>query len=147
MKTKTICPDFRVLIRDETSYWLDEALVQRCGGKIMGVYYFDANRAVYCCEMTPSYEMEFMESIPLVQSQDDRESDKVQMELMTGDAQSDGVRYIHCHEINLDQCQRFWKLTVKEWRRFLDEADGDGEKAYNLAREAIRESLQGNPCY
>lgn len=88
-----------------------------------------------------------MESIPLTRPEDEREADAVQMELMAGDAQCDSVHYIHCHEIDLGRCQEFWKLTVKEWRCFLEEADGDGEKAYNLALEAARESLQGNPCY
>lgn len=140
-------PHFYVLRRDETEYWLDQDLVRRCGGNIFGVYYFNATRRVHCCEFTPSYEMEFMESIPLARPDDDVEADKVYAELMTGDAQCDGVQYLHCRSVDLDRCQSLWKLTAKEWRVFLDEADDDTERAYNLALEAARENLQANPCY
>ena len=37
-------PDWRLLIRDETQILLDKSLIQRCGGKIKGVYFFNSKR-------------------------------------------------------------------------------------------------------
>lgn len=48
-------PKWRLFFRDETEYWPEiEAKGDLC---VIAVYLFDANSHVYCCEMTPSYEM------------------------------------------------------------------------------------------
>lgn len=41
---------------DETQHWRAD-VVDACGGKILSVYVFEDTRAVYCCELRPSYEL------------------------------------------------------------------------------------------
>lgn len=49
----------RVVVIEETQYW-EESLANHAGS-IYGVYLFDANRKVHCCELTASYELHPLE--------------------------------------------------------------------------------------
>jgi len=60
-----IVPRGMIFLQDETDMWNDQGLIDLCGGTIAGAYIFDANLQVYCCSLSPSYEMEFVESVPL----------------------------------------------------------------------------------
>ncbi len=48
-----------VVLIDETEYW-DSTLAEQAG-KIYGVYLFDANKVVHCCELTGSRELEALD--------------------------------------------------------------------------------------
>ncbi len=166
MTTKMALPHFFIFLNDETDCWLDEELVQRCGGSIKGVNFFNANRHVCCCEMTPSYEMEFLGSVsgkptpypePVVQLsllsdippldyqlEHEREIDRIDMDLMDGDRGSDPVSYFHVTDIELGKCIDVWKFNDHEWQELLDDADGNEEKAYEAAVELVREHIQQN---
>ena len=45
---------------DETQVWAEE--VVRSAKQVFGLYVFDQNRRVHCCEFTPSYECLFVGS-------------------------------------------------------------------------------------
>ena len=46
----------RIVLIDETEYWNPD--IVRKAGKIHGVYIYDENMRVHCCEFTPSYFLE-----------------------------------------------------------------------------------------
>lgn len=50
-----VLPQFKVVVIDETHFWSEE--IQARVGKVFQAYLFDSNRHVYCCELTPSYEL------------------------------------------------------------------------------------------
>jgi hypothetical protein len=163
-----IIPDFRIVRFDETEYWNGAGFIHRAGGKIWGIYYFDANRRVFCCEMTPSYELwrheSSVESYPVAAAWErkadaapdgsersrycseraDREREDLDDVIREADAQDDGVSYFHCHTINVDKCDPIYKLTAEEWSEILADHDGDTEKAYMALVENVRENLCGN---
>ena len=145
---KRVCPDWRILIRDETQYWTDE-LVKRCGGKIKGAYFFDANRHVHCCEFTPSFELERLKSIPEQQYPDDEQiMESLESELSEEDIKSDSgsCTYIHVSDIDLesDSIIPVWKMTELEWQTLLEDADGDSEKAHDVAMDVCLEYINAN---
>ena len=169
MTTKISLPQFFIFLNNETDCWHDDDLVQRCGGSIKGAYFFNANRHVFCCEMTPSYEMESLGSVagnptpypePVVQlsllpdippldyqCEHEREIDRIDMDLMNGDRGSDSVSYFHVSDIDLGNCIDVWKFNDHEWQELLAEAEGDEERAYEMAVDAVREHIQQNGYY
>jgi hypothetical protein len=42
---------------DETINWFIPEHLQKYVKRVFGVYFFDKSKHVYCCEMTPSYEL------------------------------------------------------------------------------------------
>ena len=92
-------PRYCAVKLDETRNWLDTSVVERAK-RIIGVYLFDANLRVHCCEFTPSYECLFVESQWDNPALPDREADWLSVDIMEGDNASDPVRYFHAHEID-----------------------------------------------
>lgn len=172
---RRILPHFKIVQFDETRYWTDAQLVEDCGGQILGTYLFDRCRVVYCCEMTPSYELNFLESVPgrmrdcysmeqqrlllpIGNAVDDpwlwdygmaHESfrDAVQMALMEGDHGTDRVRYVHTRDVERFTWIDVWKFTRKEWGNLVADADENEEKAYDAALEACFEYVHTHGLY
>ena len=146
-----IYPDWRIVLRDETQYWTDPELVKRCGGTIKGASLFDANRQVHCCEITPSFELERLNSVPKQWPDDERTMESLEAELREADFQADSgcCSYVHVSDMDLesDSVINVWKMTDKEWQALLDDADGDEEKAHDVAMAACQEYISGNGFY
>lgn len=91
---------FNVVYVNETQYWnLPEAFK---GAKISGVYVYCPNEKIYVCESTPSYELYFAHSTFDTSGCDfpDNKAESLNEFLITGDVDSDPVRYFHCHVID-----------------------------------------------
>lgn len=55
--------DFKIVAFDETQFW-SEGFMRGCNtGRMWGLYLFDANRQVNCCELKPSYELHFIKTV------------------------------------------------------------------------------------
>lgn len=148
MTTETMTtPHWYIYRQDATQYWDDPDLVARSGGTIYGMYLFDNNRHVHCCEITPSYEMEFLESVPKSRPEDECLADRLDMDVMEGDTDRGEVSYFHVHNIDLAKCIDAWAMTADEWQTLLDDADGDTEQAYEAALEAAREYVHTHGLY
>lgn len=94
-------PKICIVKIDETQYWTDKGLVEACGGKIFAAYMYDENWRVHCAELTPSYELEFLEYQPGNYIEDSDECERV--DTMLSDAQHDNpesVTYRHCRDID-----------------------------------------------
>jgi hypothetical protein len=163
-KPRLIVPCFYLYFHDDTEYWSEDT-VQRAGGRIVSVYFFNALRVVRGCELTPSYEMFFLESyapdyppepagahdchdLSSAQyevSDWEREREDFLEELRSVDYYASDVTYVHTSDVDLRQCKLTWKLTAKTWRGILADNGGDAEYAYDAACEHLREQLSGNP--
>ena len=90
--TTEVLPRFKLVVLDETSNWPKEIVAK--AEKIYRTYIFDANRAVHCCEITPSYELFPVCTTPLI---DDREG--TLEEMLCGGEDYDVV-YWHAHRLD-----------------------------------------------
>lgn len=82
----------RYLKLDETIYWRED--IQQKAGKIFSVYIYDDGSVTHCCELTPSYELNFVHSQP--SNADDETYDNI----LYGDADSEPVTYMHCSTVD-----------------------------------------------
>ena len=98
MNTACITPRFNLLRLDETKFWAEE--VVRKAKQIFGLYVFDQNRRVHCCEFTPSYECLFVGSAIGNTDLDDDVAERLDAEIREGDLGTEPVKYIHCQEID-----------------------------------------------
>ena len=150
MTTETVAatkPDFRIYEDETTEYWADD--IARRAGKLWDVYAFDANRRVHCCEIMPSYEMNYIGPTwdgtgPEAPGEDDdRAKDKLFDDILMGGADTDDTTYIHCANINAKECE-ILNFSDEQWAGFLRDADGDAEEAYRAALDKLIEYCQGN---
>lgn len=92
--------DIHIAVIDQTQYW-DEEFV-KITGRMFGVYVFDKNRHVHCCEITPSYELHFVEDIwenrCEVADRDECEADSIDQEILMTD--NEPVSYYHTYVID-----------------------------------------------
>jgi len=129
-------PDFRIFRNDRTHDWTDDIVAR--AGRLWDVLLFNGNRHVYCCEMTPSYEMMFLGSTWERSPQDDDEAEEMGDEIRAVDAQTEAFSYFHVHGINLDGCPAI-ETTDEEWAEALEDADGDEDQAYENLLERTRD--------
>jgi hypothetical protein len=98
MSTACITPRFSLLRLDETQYWADS--IAHRAKQVFGIYVFDQNRRVHCCEFTPSYECLFVGSAIGNTDLDDDVAERLDAEIREGDLGTEPVKYIHCQEID-----------------------------------------------
>lgn len=91
----------RLVRVDETEYWdlSDWPEVDR----IYTHYLYDMNQNTYCCEMTPSYELHFVESYPTFKFEAQDEAQEERLGSIIEDVEEigrlgDGITYMHCRE-------------------------------------------------
>jgi len=106
----------RVIVVDETQYW-DARLVEGAG-RIFGVYLYDANRRVCCCELTASYELYALE--PAIMNYDTcSEADRDEIHEAFGQY-TEPVHYVHCYQV--DDALTFPQPTQRCKKDDYDEA-------------------------
>ena len=98
MSTPPITPRFNLLRLDETKFWAEQ--VVRRAAQIFGLYVFDQNRRVPCCEFTPSYECLFVCSAIGNTDLDGTDAERLDTDIREGDLGTEPIRYFHCHEID-----------------------------------------------
>jgi hypothetical protein len=119
-------PEIRLYLVDDTQYCSEE-FKARCGGKVQTAYIFNANSSVHCCEITPSYEMWPLTTVPGTWPDQDEARDKLDEELRecTADAE---IKYYHVRTTKLEKAKLLHQVTETEWNEFLEDAPGDTEK-------------------
>jgi len=90
-------PKFALVKLDETAHW--SADVQEKVGRIFGVYLVDLNSATHCCEITPSYELHFVESQWTNEIPED-ESERFHDLIEENDSPRNEIKYMHCHSVD-----------------------------------------------
>lgn len=87
---------------DPVKYWLKPSPITdalKAIKRIFGVYVTDLNKQVHCCELTPSYELNFIETqyeLDLNIELTDEQLELISDYIMDGDRDTDLVRYYHC---------------------------------------------------
>ncbi|CAB3737725.1 hypothetical protein LMG22037_06174 [Paraburkholderia phenoliruptrix] len=85
----------KAVVFDETRYCSDDLVASAsAGGRIYRTYLFDAELAVHCCELTPSFELWPMYTTPL----EDDEEGHVHEQLLAGEDHE--IRYYQQRAIN-----------------------------------------------
>jgi hypothetical protein len=122
---------YHLLKLDETAYWAEE--IADKVGRIFGTYIYDVNRRVHCCEFTPSYELIFVGSQWHSPELSERESDDLDKEIRVADAQTETIRYAHCHQVDALPRIREGNLAVGVIDLEID--DDDEAREYLAQRE------------
>ena len=118
----------RIVVIEETEHWLDTGLVE-AAGQIFGVYIFDANKRVCCCEFTPSYYLEpFEAAVRNFDTISENDRDEIEEEWRV----STDAMYCHCSDID-----RFSNICVLPTQRCCADE-------YDEAWEAIQEEYHAN---
>ena len=134
-------PDFRIYKQETTEYWSED--IRSRAARLFGVYLFDVNRHVHCCELTPSFEMNYLGPTWTEGIEDDEARQSLFEDILEGDAETDLVRYVHVGSVEVDECEEIG-TSDESWARFLEEAGGDEEEAYTLALDKWSEYCRGN---
>jgi len=152
----TIIPEFHAYRRDVSEHYTHSpegrALLDRCGGMIYDVFVFDYRRHVHCCEMTPSYELWYVETIPGGETHEDDADfpyhEDLDEALREANLHSPQVIYIHCHSIDVkSENVQDLGLPVEWWNDLVEDNDGDEEGAYLKAINDVVEGYHAHPVW
>lgn len=96
---RELAPDIWIITLDETRNWhLTENLMQYIE-RIEGVYVFNRREHTYCCEMTPSYWLEFVENRAVFKPDTpDAVQDEIDSEILS--AQNESGIYVHIYQVD-----------------------------------------------
>lgn len=86
---------FKVVRIDETDMWSEE--IQKRASKLTGVYIYNNDEQTYCCELTPSFWLEFIHTEPKNYPEDEQDREQLLDELETTD--SDISHYRHVRDV------------------------------------------------
>lgn len=121
---------YKVVLLDESCYYTEPYLA-KLGGKVMRAFLFDANKAVNCCELTPSYEL-----IPLYSTCAGDISDDLFDDLRQIDSDDNDITYHHCSYID--------KLPASRFHVYEPYTLGEDE-TYEEVEEKYEENANCNP--
>jgi len=94
-------PEFRYIKIDETKYWDQNFVARLKGNRLIATYIFDATERTYCCEITPSYFMRYVNTEVVGSNYDfnDEEWNEINDIIFEGEYQSDNDHYRHCSSV------------------------------------------------
>ncbi len=131
-------PDLRIFRQDTTRHW--SADMQARAEKFFDVYIFDKRKHVHCCELTPSYEMNYIgPTWEDVKSDDDEDLCEDVMDAVI----DDNTQYVHVSSVKLKDCKEVG-LEDSVWVDCLEEAEDDYDTARQLYVEKVSEYCRGN---
>jgi hypothetical protein len=137
MKVK---PKFKVVKIDETKNWRED-IVEK-SGKIFGIYLYDESRQTRCCEITPSYEMHFLNSMSENHIEDEEEREILFDEISEGDIHTERVSYFHVSSIDKLSGKNVYSEGFE-----IDEEEYETEENYKtLVEDTIGEEM-ANPTF
>lgn len=146
-----------------------EDLVKRSGGRIFDVYLFDANLHVHCCSITPSYEMQYVDSVSAKFPDDEQDRDNLNEDLRGANLCTDPYSYydvtgwLRANTKEESEYPEVWdgstpfllrvyrketdKIVAGDWKTLLDDHDDDRRAAHRAFMEVTREDIDGNSRY
>jgi len=91
----------KVIKINETEHWnLDQKMMNKIKA-IWGVYVFDPNWKVHCCEITPSYELHMLHSqVEFKENATNEEIEEIENCVAENENFENPVIYMHCHVID-----------------------------------------------
>jgi len=131
-------PNWHAIAVDETYGWDKEFLEKNGITKMRGVYLADFNEVTHCCEITPSYCLWFVESIPEDYGElDDDKRHEMYSDIMQADCHTEPTTYMHCRMV--DRMDDEWKVKLEP---DLSYAESEQEII-----DAVREHYQSCPNF
>lgn len=132
MRNDNVKPDWWCVAIDETRHWnIDEAdkpFIER----IVGIYFYDAREYTYCCEITPSHHLRYVQdSIFFKSDTPDEKRDELINKYETYNGED---CYMHVSTV---------KGIGDEWKRHFGEVD-DPHVERDEQEDYVREYYQGN---
>ena len=106
---------FKAFKVDETHHWNIPEMKET--GKIYGVYLFDPEVSVRCCEITPSFECYKIESILIDNAISEDEYNMISNIILENDYFED-VSYFHCSFVNSLELE----TVENDWFENIDDA-------------------------
>jgi hypothetical protein len=123
----------KIVLLDETEYWRKD--IVSAAKKIFGVYYFDPNSVTHCCELTPSYELHFLQSVPQLLPDTTDLKEELFDNIEEGDWNGrDAVSYFHCS--NIDKLPELKRGTLQPGVYEKDIEVEEDEDFHDIVREA-----------
>lgn len=123
---------WKIVAIEETHYWCEDIVAR--AGRLFGIYMFDANRYVYCCEITPSYEMYFIETV----HEKCHGEGGVHEEVLENDfVDRPTADYFHCNNVNAMDPK--WIVEFPK-----HDVEYETDEAWEEERESMLEFLRGN---
>jgi hypothetical protein len=94
-------PDIKYVKIDETRHWNPDFLAKYGIERMVAVYVYDANTYTYCCELTPSHWLEFIETQPETKEwlEDNEVREEMYDAIMEAQFQCDNDCYMHVHAV------------------------------------------------
>ena len=116
-------PHIWVLVIDDTHAWSGTPEILARTGRIFSVWLYDSTAHVHLCELTPSYELWYVDFVCEKEIDDDTWDD-----VSDGYDSGERVSYIHTLEIN---SARVMKVPgTHEWPGFLEKGERMGRFQY-----------------
>jgi|LakMenEpi03Aug12_release.lakeMendotaPanAssembly.Ray.scaffolds.fasta_scaffold1722534_1 hypothetical protein len=94
-------PEIYIVAIDATSNYSQQMVDEY--GRIFDIYYFNINEVTHCCEITPSYCLEYVASYCEKQPEDELLREKMYDDLQEANLFSEGG-YYHCNYIDSLRC-------------------------------------------
>lgn len=133
-ENEEIIPEVHICLLEETDSWCEEIRTQ--AGRLFGVYLFDARRYVHCCELTPSYELHFLETIYTKYIEDENKREHLEDEIMEGNRETPEVSYVHVFKITPENTISLAEWSAKYYEEIKDDFD-DCEELHSAIMEAM----------
>lgn len=106
MPNEKLNPELYFISLDETENWNFQPEDKTKIKKVESIYVFDKNCVVHCCEITPSYELNFIQTRALFTDEAYANDDEGQEfrdhidELIMSESNSAETLYMHCYRIH-----------------------------------------------
>lgn len=133
-------PDFRLYKEETTEYWNEDIVKQ--AGRLYDLYIFDANNGFNACELTPSYEMNYVGPTWTTSPEDEYESAVLFENVLLGTSDTE-TSYVHTKDVDLEECERLG-LSDVDWQRAIEDAQGDTVEAQRALLGKYIESCRCN---
>jgi hypothetical protein len=147
--------DIHVLALDETRDWHIEPADAPYVAAILSLKFYDASEVTYCCEMTPSYCLHFLEyqlrwtpAGEALAENDPDAAESIRDHYELAQTEED-VAYWHCHRIE-DLLPRLIAQGDYRYHHYGDPLAGSSDAQYQDwaqeqdPMESVREDLQAN---
>jgi NAD-specific glutamate dehydrogenase len=125
--------DLRFVVFDETRYYSAE--IREKAGTVYQTYVYDANRAIHCCEITPSFTLVPFYTQAMNYLEDDAAREALDEVIRQANTEAE-ERYVHCCVVD--------RIPNTHKRKFhLVERDLDEE--YQKQLDSVLDHLRGSP--
>jgi len=129
-------PEFKVVCIEETQHYTDKALVEKVG-KIHAVFLYNKNSHTHCCEITPSYELHYIDTTYSDHIEDELQREEVDEHIQEANLHRELIEYHHVSGIDSipekyhvpfsedwEPTEGQYKMEA-EYRELLEEVIGD----------------------